>query len=284
MSTFSVVYNGITIQPGSNYTIEEIEGIFDTPIRTSSNDLTGVDGGNVWAQNFGMKPIAFNGKIFASDYGSFYGAISAFIQAFVFDRENLSRELVISLPNGSVRTIDAKVLVAPKIKLVNTLAGVYTADYSISLICENPFYRDNTLTEYTTGLSQGGGAPIPTPVPAPLGGAGGGSVVVVNNGDEAYYPEIQILGPCLNPVVRNSTLGLQFQINKQILSGEIVTITRTTRGITVTSNIGGNYYQYFIGGLFTIDSGNNTIVFSASGYDANALLTIISGNNYKTPV
>lgn len=282
MSRFRIQYNGLTLEGGGDYSIEEVSGLFTVPIRTASQELTGGDGGNIWAQNFGMRTIGIEGKIFTDDAASFFTAIRELNAAFTKTEESLP--LVIRLWDDSEKTLYARVLQMPEIILQKDLAPKQIAAYRVSLLCEDPYYQDNDETEYTVGLTQDAGAAIPTPIPMSLSAGTGGSVTVVNNGDVASYAEFEIQGVVNNPTVQNVTTDEQFQIGASLSSSDIVYVNKTTRGLSVSLNNSTNYYEFFNGTFFKLAPGNNVIKFSASNYDASALLTIRFSQRTQNPV
>lgn len=280
--SFNITYNALLLNATTNYTVKDITGLFEIPVRTDSADLTGSNGGNIFAQAYGMRPISFSGQIYGTDSITFLNTLSAFINAF--SKSDVSQSLQIEITAGLIKTLMARVVQEPTISVGVDEFGINVAQYQVFLLVEDVLFSDNTSTTYSTGLAQTGGTPIPGQVPMPLGGGGGGSVVVVNSGVSGTDAIFKIQGASLNPVIRNATSGSQFQITNQILAGEIITIQRSNSGISVISNLNGNYYQYLSGDIFTFLAGNNTITFSASGYDPSALLTLIFANRTKSPI
>lgn len=275
---FTIEYNGITLGTGY-YTITDPTGIFEIPIKTSQDDLTGGDGGNIWSQVFGMRDISIEGRIIANEED-----VNTLIKnlSIAFSKTSVALPLIVTLSNGGSKSLNAKVIQMPQIgyKVGEERAPMYR----ILLKCEDPLYSSVESTTYTSGLSVGGGIAIPTPVAMSFSAGTGGSVIVTNNGDESADPEIILLGPLVNPVVRNATLQVQFQLLVSIVENETVTIKKTTQGITVESSLYGNYYPYFSGSLFKIAPEENTIIFSSSNTSSVALMTILVADKTKLPL
>lgn len=102
----------------------------------------------------------------------------------------------------------------------------------------------------------------------------GGSVVINNAGNLPSYPVITIRGAVDNPTVTNQTTGQFMSLaSLNLEAGESVTIDMKNRTIRVgTQNL---FSTKTVNSTFwTLASGNNTILFTDTGYSATAQMTI----------
>lgn len=106
-----------------------------------------------------------------------------------------------------------------------------------------------------------GGFSIPTSVPVDLDGDSVIDNVMVNAGDEDTFPIITITGPGTTFVVGNGANNKSFTLNVTLLAGEEVVIDTKNKTVMFGST---NLFDSFDGDFPTLESGNNTIAFSAT--------------------
>jgi hypothetical protein len=101
------------------------------------------------------------------------------------------------------------------------------------------------------------------------GGAVGGEMTCYNAGDLSAWPTFIVTGPGDLPIITNSTTGQEFQINKTLVGGEVVTVDSRTGQVT-PSNVRLN------GRPFPLAPGANTIRWrtQSGAYNASALLRL----------
>lgn len=271
---YTVTYNGVTFTNNANQTVN-VHGLGKIDIRNSSDNLTGRDGGIVWATKYGMRDITVFGMLYADDLDTYLSLRSALQLAF--DTSVGEQPLTITL-GSKTRTILATVI---EFSELDENEGEYAeAPYRVVLRCSSPFFGDEN--SYTTDyISPGvvGGTPVPMPVPSPIGGVGE-SLTIINSGDVAIYPTFEITGSITNARVQNNSTGKYFEINTTINAGQILTADRTNKGESIISN-GVSYYQYFEGEVFPLIQGTNNISFNGSSY-VNATLRLTYRFLYKT--
>jgi len=271
---YTVNYNGVTFTNSSSQTVN-VHGLGKIDIRNSSDNLTGRDGGNVWATKYGMRDITIFGMLYADDLDSYLSLRSALQLAF---DTSVGEQLLTITLGSKTRTILATVI---EFSELDESEGEFAeAPYRVVLRCGSPFFGDETA--YTTDyISPGivGGTPVPMPVPSPIGGIGE-SLTITNSGDVAIYPIFEILGSITNARVQNNSTGKYFEINTTINSGQTLIAERTNQGELVTVS-GVSYYQYFEGEVFELAQGTNNISFNGSSY-INAQLRLTYRFLYKT--
>ncbi len=277
MSDFAIEYNGLTINETSGYIIREADGLDDIPIRTSQFNLTGADGGVVDAQKYGMRIIGLRGTVVGSSVSDYFTKKANLLRAFSINPSDDT--LTVTNWNSVSRSISAKVLQQPRIVLKT--GEVSFADFSMVLIANDPFWSATSATTYTIDLSEGGGTPVASPVPSPVGSGTADRVTVVNGGDVAIYADYEITGACVNPTITNTTTGESFQITGTFVGSDVLSITWTQAGLSVLKN-GSNYMQYFTGTFFKLAVGNNIVRFTSSTHYSGTGCTISIYNKYFT--
>lgn len=274
---YTLVYNGYTLQDDQDHlVISKLDGLGLPPIRTSEQNLTGADGGNVWERRYGMRTIVIEGDIFSDDLSDYYTRRDALVLAFSIHN---STELAITRSDGVTKTIAAKVVYGPD--LIESVGNRGEARFRIELRCDNPFFQDENTTIVTVALATGGGTPVASPLPSPVGIGTGGTVTIDNTGDTPINPKFTISGNASIPNVGNTSTGKSFTINRSITIGNIEEIFKNQGGFFCNYN-GLNDIPNFQGNYITLEAGSNTITFNASSYDSSALLTIEYTNQYLT--
>ncbi len=119
------------------------------------------------------------------------------------------------------------------------------------------------------GLVQGRTYSKTYPYTYGVAGAVGGEMQLFNAGDLSTWPRYIVTGPADFPIISNATTGQQFQINRNLIAGETVTIDSRTGQITPSS-------VRLIGRPFPLAPGNNTVRWrtQSGAYSAAALLRV----------
>jgi hypothetical protein len=271
---YEVNYNGFTLSNDDNHTVN-VHGLSKIDIRLSSDNLTGRNGGNVWATKYGMRDIKIFGDVYANDFDTYFNLRSELQEAF--DTLQGDQELTITIGDRT-RKITGTVIEFQE--LDETPGEFAEAPYYIVVRCGDPFFTDTSIS--TGGpIEPGveGGTPVPMPIPSPIGSIGE-SITIVNSGDLASYAVFTITGTITNPRVQNNSTGKYFQLNTTLNAGQILTVERTNQGESVTVD-GANYYQYFEGEVFPIAVGTNVITFNGINY-IGSTLTLEYSNKYLT--
>lgn len=275
---FKIQYNGLEMVFENGFIIQSLEGLDNPDMRISRDELTGLDGGNIWARLYGMRGIAIMGSVFGQTVDEFFANKKALIQAF---NKNSDDWFVVTLWNGQSRRIRAKSITLPEMPIRE--AEIDHTRFRVEVLCEDPYWRDNAEVEYTVGLSQAEGLAIPFEIPAIMGQGDNSNTITINNeGDESVYPYIKITGTVVNPVVTNITTGEEFEIETTIASGEFVELFVDQTGKVVLLNSTTKYWQYLSGNFIKIAAGTNQLVFNAQSYNAEAELLVRYSNRYES--
>jgi len=269
-------FNNFTLQVDANHVIDMVDGLDGLDVRTSSDPLTGQDGGNIWAQNYAMRTITIGGSLFSTDFTSYYVLRDQLLNAFTI---KVGRQLLtITRPDGVQKLIYAKV--NGRVQLQETSGEVMEAKFQILLTCENPFLIDTVTQTGSALITSGSGTPILSVVPTPMIQMQGNEVIITNNGDVAGYANMTIYGNITNATVTKMQTGEHFTITDTLVDGETVNLYKNTQGLFVVNNLSGNAFSTFGGVFFTIEPGVNNIRFTAANSDSQALLKVTFNNLY----
>jgi phage-related protein len=274
-----IQYNGLTIDSNSQYTISRAEGLTGLPMRTSEQLKTGADGGLFFKNLYGARTIVIEGRIFANTVDDYFDAERELIRAFTKSNDELP--LIVRLWDGSEKYINCHVVQTPMI--VYAGGNATQARYAIELRASDPYWGDaSTITE-SIFLADSGGLPIKdgTPLPAPLGYNAQNYKVINNTGDVANYAKMTIYGSVTNPAVKvvNSAGTFDFSFASTLNSSERIVIEVINNDLYVTKG-GVNWLQYMTGDYPILQTGGNTIQYTASIYDSTTYLEVEFRNKY----
>ena len=174
--------------------------------------------------------------------------------------------------------------------IVSVKAAVVTGDITASdgtsckllveFATEYPFFQDATLQTQTIGIFGGGGMAVPMGVPMNMSaGAGGSQLVITMGGTFKAFPILRFIGPITNPTFYNQTTDEQLSITTTLSDNthwiEVDTYLKTAiteAGANVLANVSGDFPNFLVG--------NNTLVLSASVYNANGKCNIYYRDTY----
>lgn len=276
MATYSINYNGLTIDGTSGFKVVGLQGVHGMEIQSDSQPLPGLDGGNIFQQNYNMRNIGIDGQIFALDPSTYFTNIRALVKAFT--KQNNALPLTIQMWDGTSKIIFCKVSITP---LIPEIKGRVTYnDFRIELIAENPFFQDINPQIFTTNLALSGGFAIPFKLSFAIGGTTNNQFSINNVGDETGYPEFFLYGPLVNPSIQNITTGQSLTINTIINTGDYVHIFLSQKGLFILLNDSTSYYPYYNGSYFGLVNGMNVIKFTSSSYNSIGYLKTKYVNYY----
>ncbi|WIE74480.1 phage tail domain-containing protein [Curtobacterium sp. MCSS17_007] len=235
------------------YLDEPVEGLSMAPVRTSSGNYSGRNGGYVGAQFYGARLITFTGRVWADD---------------VFGLENTRRAFETAVATGSVLltiTTDAgnQYLVYAYLDSLDMpiVRSWRQAPFTLTLVAPDPTIYDNSGGLNTAAISpvSGGGVVWPIAWNPVKWRPGGLPTSIVNSGNVAVFPVITLTGPMTNPTITNVSTNQFFTLQGLTTSaGDVVTIDMYNR--TVLLN-GGSILAYLTptSSWFPLLPGGNSI-------------------------
>lgn len=247
-----------------NFIIMGVTGLGIADIRTSSFLFSGRSGGMVTDQFLGFRTIAITGKI---------GEVGGTREQHELDR----KALIDCMPVGEtfpiyITTFTGKTYVV-EVSLTDAKVeynrGGRTSDFLIQLTSGDPYFysTDGGEEQHATvsRVTQGG---YVTPYDLPVNLASGSAPTVVNNnGEDVYFPRIELHDQADNPVITNQTTGESFELDINMVDGDDVIIDMLKRTVTLNgAPIMGNKTDDSI--WWGLQTGPNSIVLdSDSGSD-----------------
>lgn len=249
---------------GNHFIITNVTGLGAADIRTSSFLFSGRSGGMVTDQLYGFRTITVTGKI---------GSNNMTYAQHKLDRTALQDALPIgsTIPiyitvfSGETYRIDCNVT---DLKLEYSQRGMMS-DFLIQLTAGDPFfYSTDGGDEHSAMVSRVTQGGYTTPYDLPVNWASGSSPTVVTNAGEAVYlPRIELHDEATNPIITNQTTGERFEIDINMVDGDLVVIDMFKRTLTLNgANIIGNKTDDSV--WWGLQVGSNSIVLdSSSGSD-----------------
>ena len=258
MSKVKILLGGIEFgdKYSDCYLNPPVSGLFIPPIRTSSGNMSGRDGGWVSSQFYGMREIVLNGTIICPDA---YGKLCE-LQHSIGIRELLPMYVMIDGTDTyltEVRLTDFKM----------DLNDLEQYEFEITVVAPDPsFYVSNPddpnagWVSETINARVGGG--YETPFVLPVTWEAGSTLTVINNTTNfVVYPQIILTGAFTNPRITNLTTG-------DYIEAGITTTTETifidNKQHIMTLN-GGSILPYMDGSWWGLVPGQNTIELSSDG-------------------
>jgi len=276
----SIAYNGLTMTSTSQeFTITGGDGFNGIDNRVSEANLLGRDGGRVFSRKDSMRTLIIEGIVHGATPDEFFANKASLMDAY---NNKSTSDLVVSVWDTAVTTrkIPAKVIQEP---LIRYEGGFTTrARFQVMLRAEDSYWLDQISSSVTLTLEEVEGFDLPVTLPFDImGGSGSSQATIDNTGEVEIYPTITINASATltNATLTNTTTNKSAQINRTLVNGDVVVIAYGSSGVTVTLNGSTNIYSDLLGDLFLLQTGNNTIRFSASTFDAasNAVVSYAFG-------
>ncbi len=221
----SLVFNDPTTGNGL-YLDEPITGLGLPPVRTSSGNYSGRDGGYVGAQFYGSRLISLPGRIFANTTAQYEASRMAVEAALA----QATVTMLITTNAGAQYLVNAYF---DSLDLPITRAAQNTT-FQITLIAPDPTVYDNSTgggNSVTLTRSTGGG--ITWPITWPITWSGGaGATTVTNTGNVTIYPQITLNNVMSSPIITNTTTGQFFSLPSFTTStGDVLVIDMLNRSV-----------------------------------------------------
>lgn len=184
----------------------------------------------------------------------------------------LDSTILIVTEGGRARSVSVR----REDEVLHSRAGDLAFTWSIQLVATDPRKLGTPLIGSTTLPASSGGLTIPYTVPYSIDAVTvSGQVNLTNPGNETGPVILRIDGPCHGPSITHvaSGISLTFSSSLVLAAGEWLTIDPEAK--TVMANDQASRSTYITSrGWFGFVPGANTYAFSASSFDAGALLTV----------
>lgn len=271
-----MTYNGITIGPGGQAQLVDVNGLTGLPANRSGDvSRPNADGMLAGYDFMGARTVTIDLEVPVAN-------IETVRQAFLMGRTTgggmnppASQVLVFNFGQGSggvgvnrqvtarCRKFDDTVDVA--FAAGNWTAGIVSA--AAQLVTVDPLIYDASTQTASVPLStSSGGFTFPAAFPAGFGSQSGGLITAVNFGTVACPPLLTITGPCVTPRVQQQTSGVTLQFNTTLNSGDTLVVD-CWAGSAILNGTASRLNVLAPGSFITafqIQPGSNTLGFYSS--------------------
>jgi len=272
----SIFCNGLTIGTlESGYLFKNLNG-FDSPrLRMNVKDNGNYHGARFGSAYYGARTMSIEGEIWGDSPEDYEEKRRALGQAFTI--LNGLQEITFTTRGGLV--VKADCIVNSPVEMPYEKGAVTRGDFRIELIAPYPFFLSENAQVTTVYVFQGGGGEIPSEIPFTFTDSLSSDVDINNLGNVEAYPIIRLYGIMDTPVIRNNTSGLQLSLNYDLdTEDKYLEIDIYRR--TVVRDDGSNQYAQATGDFWTLKTGINNIVLSASSFGDGARAEITYQYHY----
>jgi len=150
-----------------------------------------------------------------------------------------------------------------------TQANLSHSVVSVTIRTELEYFTSSMGTNKTISVYEGGGMPVPMPVPMSMASPIGGPALILNNGGNAeYFPTIKVNGPFTGFVLKNNTTGKQIDYDGTLTGSQYLTLDMYNRVALVNGT--SNALADISGDWWWLQPGNNEILLITSSGSGNA--------------
>jgi len=253
----TIEIQSLTIGEGTDYTILNARGFESPGVDIARSPLAGRHGVTIHRTLWRERIIRLEIGVRAPTVSEHATLRKNLLEAFDLPRNgNTTMKFVTT--DGKSLQID--------VNIANVIDGGFLPGYltaskmRIELIAGDPSIYTQTQNEETITPPVAGGTALPTAIPFALA-TSGGSVSVENAGNGISWPTITIYGPAVNAHVRNSTLGIQFNIETTLTAAQYVVVSPQDQTVLLNGVI--NYIQYFSEDWWWLEPGSNSIQYNS---------------------
>ncbi len=268
--------NGLTIGTwASGYLFKKLKG-FDYPqVRLNVKDMGNYHGARFGSAYYGARSMSIEGEIIASTPEEYETKRRALGQAFTI--LNGLQQVIFTTRAGLIVKSDC--IVNSRLEMPYEAGNMQRGEFRVELIAPFPFFLNATSTTTQVSIFEGSGGVVPSGIPFDFSGGSAGNVDINNLGNVEAYPIIKLYGIMNDPVIKNNTSGLQLSIDYE-LATEADYIELNTFLRTAKLGNGTNVFDKVSGDWWTLRTGINNIVLTASSYGAGAKAIITYEYHY----
>jgi len=258
----------LVLGEGTDYTILNARGFESPGVDVAKSPLAGRHGVTVHRVLWRERIIRLELGLRASTVAAHSVLREDLMEAFDLPRNgNTTMELTTS--DGKTLQMD--------VNIANVIDGGFLPGYlttsriRIEFIAGDPNIYTQTQNEQNITPPVAGGVTLPTAIPFALA-TSGGSATIENMGNGISWPTITVYGPAVSAHVRNSTLGVQFNIDTTLTAAQYVEVDPKNQ--TVLLNGVTNYLQYFSGDWWWLEPNNNSIQYNSEDNHPDSYIKI----------
>jgi hypothetical protein len=246
--------NGIHVFP-------KIIGLESPDFRLPNFTRPNVDGAFVSHQLYGGRLITLTGKVYGET-----------ISEYRTNRRTLESAINIRRSNGLLLPITMKFKTMDDLELqieAYTKSFIFSdenllfGNFKLDLFAPSISIESQTLKAENLFIFQGGGMPIPMPIPMDMSEGGDVEQILINAGNIDAFPNLIFHGPIETPTLTNQTTGEAISLTNHLSSSdervEIDIINRTALYFTTPTSSGANTRSTVSGDFLILQSGNNSM-------------------------
>jgi len=260
----TITPQSISMGEGTNYAIIGARGFESPMVEVAKHPLAGRHGITVHRTFWRERIIRLEFALRANTISDYATLRKNFMEAWDLPR---SGNTIIPFTTTDGKSLQLTANISNVIEGGFEPGNITVGRIRVEIICGDPNLFGQTLNEETLSPPVAGGVTLPTVIPFALS-TSGGSMTITNNGNGISYPTIRISGPATNAHVRNSTLGVQFNITNPLTAAQYVDIDPWEQ--TVLLNGTTNWIQYFDGSWWWLEPGSNSVQFNSDDNDPAA--------------
>lgn len=273
----SAFCNGLTIGTlESGYTFKSLKGFDNPTVRINVKDNGNYHGARFGSAYYGARVITIEGEILGSSPEDYEEKRRALGQAYTILN---GLQTVTFITRGGL-TVKADCIVNSRIEIPYEKGLMQRGDFRIELIAPFPFFLGSSTQTHTVYVFEGGGATIPAEIPLTFSDSLASDIDINNLGNVEAYPIIKLYGIMNDPVIRNNTSGLQLSIDYNLDTEDKYIEIDTYRRTAKRGDTGANIFANVTGDFWTLKTGINNIVLSASSYGEGARAEIVYQYHY----
>lgn len=272
----TITCNGLTMGTiDSGYILGDLNGFDNPQLRLNIKENGNRHGAKFGSAFYGPRTMTIEGEIWGSSPSDYESKRRDLEKAFTI----LNGLQSVKFETRGGLKVKADCILNTPINIPYNKGKVTRGPFRIELVAPYPFFLSEATMVNTIYVFAGGGAEIPLEIPMDFVESASSSLNINNAGNVEAYPMIKIYGVIENPTIRNNTSGKQLSLTYD-LDAETKNITIDTITETVARENGLNLFAYASGDFFTLKTGINNMVLSASTFGAGARADIIYNYHY----
>ena len=283
MADYQCTFRGLSFGDGTDIDIEEIDGIFNRTMETSTPSLPRYHGGLVGASYHAPRVVTMRLALHGDPAGTFNARRRTIMGAFN-PAVDVEYPLTYQLPTEPTHRLAARV---SKVTSIIDQASEYgLAAWLVEFVASDPvIYADSESSSVLPVFAASAGLSYPVTYPKLYGASGTGSgTVVTNDGEWETWPTLTIAGPSsgtlTNPIVENVSTGKKIELTANggvsITVGQSLIIETHPKDRSILFATGASRYgQLSVASEFwPLMTGDNELRFRASGSTTSATCTV----------
>lgn len=272
MTDWTLTIGAITMGPGTDYIVTEVDGFGIPDVRNGDTDRP-IDVGGYFGRDFiGSRTVTISVACVGDNLSDAIDAHDALMTEWYLTTPDSTtiKPLTVQRPGRAAQRWNGR----PRRAASSPIGGDGVIAVVLEYACADPRIYDDAQSSGSASLpTVGGGRAYPLTFPRVYGTQStGGFVIATNAGNFPTRPVVTITGPCNSPSVSNDTTGDTLKTTLVLTSTDTVVIDFDQR--TVTFNGSQTWSLTSDSVWWELLPGDNQIRFSAAAYVLGASMSI----------